>query len=313
MIDPARHAVMWLLIFFVLTTAATRATTRYIRHKADRAETYIKETQSPGMLRNIIIAGIHIHHQVWGILMVLFSGLLLITYMPGPGLGRNTLAAIFGIGAAWTLDEFAMWLHLDDVYWLEEGRASISALIVAVTITTALMLGSNPFDFVPHDKHWLPGAAIWAIGLLNLAGSVVSILKGKLPVGIIGAFVPLVAWVGAVRLAKPDSPWAKWRYPQDGRRAARARERFGPVYEARWNAVRDFIGGRPYDGEEVRRTIEMQLDDVRRRRRDLPEWASDRAEERAEMRAAAQARAKAKARASQRARARREERNGRRP
>lgn len=267
MIDPQRHAVLWLLVAFVLTTAATRFATRAIRHRRDRAERYVKEYTSPGILRDIIIAGTHVHHQVWGIMLLLFTGLLFITYMPEPGPLANTFAALFGMGAALTLDEFAMWLHLEDVYWREEGRTSISALIVAVTITAALALGANPLDVTPGG-HRPPGAAVAGLAVINFLFTVVTILKGKLPTGLIGIFVPGISLVGAVRLAKPGSWWARKRYPRGERTDIRSRRRFGPEYEQRWNAIRDIIGGEPYTRDELRGQMRSQMAAARARRQE---------------------------------------------
>ena len=61
---------------------------------------------------------------------------------PGP----HVLAALFGVGAALTLDEFALWLHLDDVYWSREGRSSVDAVLVALVVGCLLLVGVNPFD-----------------------------------------------------------------------------------------------------------------------------------------------------------------------
>lgn len=291
MIDPSRHAVLWLLIFFVLATAATRTATRYIRHRADRAEAYLKENAEPGVFRNIAIAGIHIHHQVWGILMLLFSGLMLITYLPERGPWLNTLAAIFGMGAALTLDEFAMWLHLDDVYWQEEGRQSISALLVAVAITAALVLGANPFDVVPGSDG-VPGAVVAGGIVVNFGFVVLTILKGKVLMGLIGVFVPGVAVVGAVRVAKPGSWWATKRYKVNGWLDRRSRARFNEAYDERWNAVRDFIGGRPYPREQMRETVRSQMKAARQRRQELPL-------ERAQARVAREIRRQERARATE--------------
>ena len=100
------------------------------------------------MFRNIAIAGIHIHHQVWGILMLLFSGLMLITYLPERGLWLNLLAAIFGTGAALTLDEFAMWLDGSDELTAAEraeqlrrgGPRELMAVLpdAGMTVTTSI-------------------------------------------------------------------------------------------------------------------------------------------------------------------------------
>ncbi len=85
-----------------------------------------------GPFHDITSGGRHIHHLVWGILLLLIVGYLWLSEI-GTGsrdssvwTGRIT-ALLFGIGAALTLDEFALWLNLADVYWSPEGRASIRA------------------------------------------------------------------------------------------------------------------------------------------------------------------------------------------
>ena len=86
----------------------------------------------------------HIHHQVWGILLILVAAVLEFAYQPDtPWL--EVLGATFGVGAALTLDEFALWVHLDDVYWSEEGRKSIDAIVVAACIGAVLLIGTAPF------------------------------------------------------------------------------------------------------------------------------------------------------------------------
>lgn len=250
LISPERYPVLWLLVGLVFTTVVTRWMTRRIRtrelqHKKrlrDRVEDVVSE-QPDGVFKNVVIAGIHIHHQLWGMLGCLVFGLLLITYTP-TGVPLYVLAFLFGGGAALVLDEFAMWLHLKDVYWANEGRASITALMIAVTVTTALVLGADPLDVAPDPTGTMPGWAFAVVALLDLSLTVVCILKGKLSLGLVGLVVPLLSLVGAVRLAKPDSWWARRRYAPDSARMARAQRRFGPDYERRFDRVRDFIGGR---------------------------------------------------------------------
>src|SRR5881392_663183 len=71
-------------------------------------------------------SGLHIHHLVWGISLLLISGFLAFaTDLDSPWWQITSVA--FGIGAGLTLDEFALWLRLADVYWSEQGRASIDA------------------------------------------------------------------------------------------------------------------------------------------------------------------------------------------
>jgi len=75
----------------------------------------------------------HVHHLVWGILLLLAVGYGWILMAGTDGRGTSHTAGqwfslIYGVGAALTLDEFALWLNLKDVYWGEEGRASIDAV-----------------------------------------------------------------------------------------------------------------------------------------------------------------------------------------
>jgi hypothetical protein len=72
---------------------------------------------------------------VWGILLLLGVGYLWLAQV-GTGIGRSLdwpsrlTALLYGVGAALTLDEFALWLRLEDVYWAREGRESIDAVIL---------------------------------------------------------------------------------------------------------------------------------------------------------------------------------------
>ena len=126
-----RPAAAFMLVAFVVTFVATRLVTRLIR--AGR-----------GPFRDTSVGGVHVHHQVYGIFLLLGTGAVEFTYRPGtPWL--QVLAVLFGAGAALTLDEFALWLRLDDVYWGAEGRQSVDAVLVATVVGTLLLLGANPF------------------------------------------------------------------------------------------------------------------------------------------------------------------------
>ena len=90
----------------------------------------------------------HIHHVVIGVILVMISGLTMVTLAVDGGVPEFTAAAIFfGIGAALVLDEFALILHLSDVYWAEDGRTSVDAVFVAVAVAGLLILGFNPLSF----------------------------------------------------------------------------------------------------------------------------------------------------------------------
>lgn len=240
-VTPERVSLMWLLVAFVVTTVLTRAATRYIRHRADRAPAGARPR---GPIRDILINGVHIHHQVWGILLILVVGLLQVAYRP-TGVAADLAAAAFGVGAALTLDQFAMWLHLEDVYWAPRGRTSVTALITTAIIALALLLGTDPLGLASTPRG--SGAVRWAVSgvlVVNVLAAVVCLLKGKPWLAVVGMFVPGIAWVGAVRLARPRSPWARRRYAagSERERLAQARQR---RHESRWNAVVDFIGGPP--------------------------------------------------------------------
>lgn len=182
--------------------------------------------------------GLHVHHLVFGILLLMLCGFLTFALQPGsPTL--YILAAAFGIGAGLTLDEFALWLRLEDVYWSTEGRSSIDAVVVAV-LFGGLFITSAPLGL---DD---PGSAAAAIGFAALQVVVCSIavLKGKFVFGLVGLFVPLSAYIGAIRLARPGSPWARRRYRDAPKKMAKAQER-----ERRWARRRgrwsDIVGGAP--------------------------------------------------------------------
>lgn len=226
--EPLRRAIGWMLIAFIVTFLITRMVTRLIR-------------AGKGPFRNMTFSGgLHIHHQVYGIFLMLISGAAQFAYEP-TGVARSVLAAVFGAGAALTLDEYALWFHMDDVYWSAEGRKSVDAVLIAAGVGMLLMLGANPFDIGSGDS--APVAA--AVALMNLVFAFAAIYKGKVATGLIGALVPIVALVSTVRIAKPDSPWARWRYPEGSRKRAKAERRFPPGERTMWDRFKDLVGGAP--------------------------------------------------------------------
>ena len=169
--------------------------------------------------------------------MALGSGFLSIALRPN-GFWAAALAVLFGIGAGLTLDEFALWLRLDDVYWSKEGRASLDAVIVAALLGGSVVLGLSPVDSAGHG---------WSIVLalvIDVALCLVAVLKGRLLLGLIGIFIPLVSLVAVVRLASPSSPWARWFYRPGSRKLSRAEARFARS-RARHARIMDLIAGAP--------------------------------------------------------------------
>jgi hypothetical protein len=84
-----------------------------------------------GPFHNVSSGGLHIHHLVWGILLLLAVGYL---WLIEAGVGSTWVAGLtaiaYGVGAALTLVEFALWLNLQDVYWQGAGRESIDAIVL---------------------------------------------------------------------------------------------------------------------------------------------------------------------------------------
>jgi hypothetical protein len=228
--EPAQRSGFILLGAFLVSFLFIRTSARLIRSP--------KVTWWPGSVTTK--GGLHLHHLVWGIVLLLVSGFLEFALAP-PSPWVELLAGLFGIGAGLTLDEFALWVHLDDVYWTEEGRASLDAVVVAALVAGLIVVGLAPFEL--HRQNGAVTTIVLVVAI-DLLLCIVAILKGKPILGVTGVFVPVVSLVGALRLASPSSPWARWRYRSDGRKMARAQSRYGRI-RARRLRVRNAIAGAP--------------------------------------------------------------------
>ncbi len=93
-------------------------------------------TNHEGHFQWVIVRGMHIHHLVWGILILLLVGYgwlldLGRSHSPLSIFFSRLMSVSYGVGAALTLDEFALWLNLrPDDYWSRNGRLSIDAVIL---------------------------------------------------------------------------------------------------------------------------------------------------------------------------------------
>jgi len=188
--------------------------------------------------------GVHLHHLVWGICLMMLAGFLAFA-VPLEAPWWHLVAIAFGVGAGFTMDEFALWVRLDDVYWSQEGRVSFDAMVVAVAFAALIVVGTTPFGL--DDPASITGTAVAVATVLTL--STVCFLKGRILLGVVGLFVPFAAAVGAARLGRPTSPWARRRYA--GTRLERAKARFGPdTRGARWQRrVGDLVAGAPSDDD----------------------------------------------------------------
>jgi lysyl-tRNA synthetase class 2 len=224
--SEGQRAGMILLLGMLLSFGFIRFSTRMIRREV---------SWWPGNIE--VGSGLHIHHLVFGILLMMVAGFVGFAVLPGsPWL--EVLAASFGVGMGLTLDEFALWLYLEDVYWAEEGRRSVDAVIFAAIIGGAFLLGFAPIADSGSDL-------VVALGIvINLGASVVSALKGKYVSAVVGMPLPPVGYVAAIRLAKPGSRWAKRRYKRGSNKLRKARER-KKRHDRRVRRFQDLVGGAP--------------------------------------------------------------------
>ena len=112
-----------------------------------------------GPFHDVSMGGRHIHHLVWGILLLLLSGYGWLLEVGTGGVESNLwvgrlMSMMFGVGAALTLDEFALWLNLRDVYWEREGRESFEAMALFGGLLAIGVLGRPFFQgIVNWRKH----------------------------------------------------------------------------------------------------------------------------------------------------------------
>ena len=230
--EPGRESGFLVLLAFLVSFLFIRTSARLMRSP--------KVPWWPG---SVEAGGVHIHHMVWGISLLLASGFTaFVSDLDAPWWQITAIA--FGIGAGLTLDEFALWLRLRDVYWSQEGRESIDAVIVCALLGGLVVLGVQPFDLDNTPSAIGTTVAVPIVVVL----AAIAFAKGRTLLGVISIFVPVVGIFAAVRLAKPNSPWAHRRYR--GKRAhklERARARYGPERrgEILGTRIRNAIGGSP--------------------------------------------------------------------
>jgi len=220
-----RAVVAWLVGAYLVTFLVTRLITRAIR-------------TGRGPFHDASVGGVHVHHEVYGIFLLLGAGTLEFTYRPGtPWL--QVLAVLFGAGAALTLDEFALWLYLDDVYWSEEGRSSVDAVVFAAIIGGAYIVGFTPLDATGDSTVGIVVSVLITLGIVAIVA-----LKGKISTAVIGMLIPPVAWVAAIRLARPGSWWARRRYEPGSGKLVKCEARKAR-HDQRVRRFQDLVGGAP--------------------------------------------------------------------
>jgi hypothetical protein len=134
--EPRRERLFLASLCFFVTFSVARVITHAAHARGDH-------------FLSVTFGATHVHHLVWGIMLLLLVGYLgLIQAGNGRDLpsltGGRIAAALYGLGAALTLDEFALWLNLEDVYWEKQGRASIDAVALFGALVSAGFWG-GPF------------------------------------------------------------------------------------------------------------------------------------------------------------------------
>ena len=139
-LDLGRRVALRALFAFLITFGILRVLTAIIHF----------DIFPHGPFRNLVTAsGLHIHHLFWGILLLMATGFIALATRAEKWHLR--VAIIFGVALGLTLDEFALWLRLADVYWSREGIESIKAATVVTAFLAVYAFGQPFFHAVARD------------------------------------------------------------------------------------------------------------------------------------------------------------------
>ncbi len=146
--DRPRRRLLLASIGFFLTFACVRLLTWSIHNDI-------------GPFHNIEVGGRHIHHLVWGITLLITVGFgWLIELGTGSSDGSifasRLMSLLYGTGAALTLDEFALWLNLRDVYWSRQGRASVEVALMFGSLLAIGAFGAPLFTALTRQNRQAP-------------------------------------------------------------------------------------------------------------------------------------------------------------
>jgi hypothetical protein len=213
-VDTGRQPQFLCLVAFLIAFGFIRTSTHMIKAQV---------SWWPGNVETK--GGLHIHHMVWGIIALLVFGYTGIVVSPESP-WQEIAAVGFGIGAGLTLDEFALWLNLKDVYWEKEGRKSIDAVIVAGALSLIVLIGFRAWLDAADSVETEVFAVVGAGGLIGIGAGLVNVAKEKFGMALLSLVSPLFGVIGALRLAKPHSLWAKVFYHHGHGRRRRSEERY---------------------------------------------------------------------------------------
>jgi hypothetical protein len=227
-VDTGREPHFLFFVAFLFTFAFIRTSTHMIRAQVK---------WWPG---NVSVGGTHIHHLVWGILLLLTCGYVAVAIAPDSP-WREIIAVLFGIGTGLTLDEFALWLNLKDVYWEKEGRKSIDAVIIAAGLSGLALISLRSWIDVTTEVADGVEAVVGSVGLVGVIFALLNAAKEKFGMAIWSILVPVVGLVAIFRLAKPHSVWAKLFYRHGKKERSEARFA-GTRGEPFWKRTGELVG-----------------------------------------------------------------------
>jgi len=237
-VDPGKLRLFCFLVSFIVAFLFIRFSVRMIRAEVK---------WWPG---NVTPGGTHVHHMVFGLVFMCIGSVTGLAVQNPRSVWAAVTASVLGVGAGLVLDEFALVLHLEDVYWSEQGRLSVQVVFIAIAASGLALLGLSPFGLATGDETPLSLALIL---LFNLTFTIVCMLKGKVWFGLLGIYITVFALVGAIRLARPDSVWARSRYREGSKKLAKAavrERRYGRPATAVMAWIEDMVAGRPDKHDE---------------------------------------------------------------
>jgi hypothetical protein len=227
-VDTGREPHFLFFVAFLITFGFIRTSAHMIRAQVK---------WWPG---NVSVGGTHVHHLVWGILLLLTCGYVAVAIAPDSP-WREVVAVLFGIGTGLTLDEFALWLNLKDVYWEKQGRKSIDAVIIAAGLSGLALISLRSWIDLTTDVADEIQAIVGSVGLVGVLLALVNAAKEKFGMAIWSILVPFVGLFGAFRLGKPHSVWARLFYRHE--KKERSEERYAGSRGAPfWKRGGDLVG-----------------------------------------------------------------------
>jgi hypothetical protein len=236
--DNHEQAVFLALVGFLGAFAFIRMSTRIIRSES--------VSWWPGNIESD--TGLHLHHLVFGIVAMMVAGTLVLV-ADGRTPFTEICALFFGVGVGLTIDEFALWVHLEDVYWEREGRSSIDATVIAFSLMLLVVLGASPVVYDGSSTDAVIGSILAT--LIVVVTVLISLLKGRVLHGTIGIFFVPLSIYAACRIGKPSSTFARYRYGERRpAKQAKSEARFPADRrtERFKEAFRDIVGGKPNEG-----------------------------------------------------------------